>query len=48
MNAKISMSFTCDEAIIYSSLYNLHNRTFKIHFDQTRLIFTVITVLTKR
>ena len=37
MNAEISVFVTCVETIIYLSLYNLHDCTFKVNYAINRL-----------
>ena len=45
MNAEISVFVICVEAIIYLSLYNLHDYTFKHSILQ---VFQIVTNLTLR
>ena len=41
MNVKISVFVICVEVIIYLSLYNLHDCSFKNKINQSHKLFTV-------
>ena len=47
MNAKLSVFVICVKAIMYLSLYNLLDCTFKYYINQLKGILTILTYFTQ-